>query len=122
MQFNQVEPNRKKHCRLIEWFLENGADVNHCDRGGHTPLEFATLAGNTAAVSILLKYGAKVSRTPKYLSMETPSALEAANGYPLLQRLLLLRAEVEQMELESKAKQRKVAEIKALEKLEAENR
>ena len=85
-------------------------------------MEFATLAGNTAAVSILLKYGAKVSRTPKYLSMETPSALEAANGYPLLQRLLLLRAEVEQMELESKAKQRKVAEIKALEKLEAENR
>ena len=120
--FNQVEPKRKQHCKLIEWFLENGADVNHPDRGGHTPLEFASLSGNQLAVLILLEHGAKVTRSTKYLSMKLPSALEAADGYPLLQRRLLLQSELERKDEERKEKERKVAEIKAHEKQQSAER
>ena len=39
--YGNVKPKKKTHLKVIEWLLDNGADVNHTDRGGHCALEHA---------------------------------------------------------------------------------
>ena len=45
--------------KLLEYLLQKGADPNSKGKGGVTPLRMARDQGQTAAVEVLIKYGAK---------------------------------------------------------------
>ena len=45
-------------CSVVEELIRAGAELDHRDRKGRTPLMKALLAGNTSAVRLLLNYGA----------------------------------------------------------------
>ena len=116
--FNQPEPRRKKHTKMVEWFIEQGADVNHTDRGGHTALEFAAAAGNMTVVTLLLQNGARVTRNCKYLSMKMPSPLDVAGVNERVQRILMMRSVVERQELADKEARAAAARKAEMERLE----
>uniref|UniRef100_A0A7S2CXI1 Uncharacterized protein n=1 Tax=Florenciella parvula TaxID=236787 RepID=A0A7S2CXI1_9STRA len=116
--FNQVEPRRKKHTKMVAWFVEHGAHVNHTDRGGHTALEFAAASGNMQVVTLLLQSGAKVTRNCKYLSMKMPSPLDVADVNERVHRILMMRSVVERQELADKEARQEAARKKELERLE----
>ena len=69
VMFEQPEPKRKAHRKLITWLIGLGADVNHVDRGGHTAIELASGAGSMPMVTLLLRHGARVKRDAEFLSM-----------------------------------------------------
>mmetsp|Transcript_19044 Transcript_19044/g.50023 ORF Transcript_19044/g.50023 Transcript_19044/m.50023 type:complete len:503 (-) Transcript_19044:97-1605(-) len=116
--FNQVEPRRKKHTKMVAWFVEHGAHVNHTDRGGHTALEFAAAAGNMQVVTLLLQSGAKVTRNCKYLSMKMPSPLDVADVNERVHRILMMRSVVERQELADKEARQEAVRRQELERLE----
>ena len=58
--FNCPDPKRKLHLALVQWLVDNGADVNNVDKGGHTALELAASWGNMPLVSKLMQNMAKV--------------------------------------------------------------
>jgi len=116
--FNQPEPRRKKHTKMCEWLIKQGANVNHTDRGGHTALEFAAAAGNMNVVTILLQNGARVTRNCKYLSMKMPSPLDVCDVNERVQRILMLRSVVERDELAKKEARQEAARKKELERLD----
>ncbi|KAF8497808.1 ankyrin repeat protein [Russula emetica] len=45
---------------VLRLLLERGADINAQNRGGRTPLHFASITGKLEAVRLLLKHGADV--------------------------------------------------------------
>ena len=76
--FNQPEPRQPHYLKMIKWMIKNGADVNVVDKGGHTPLEIAASWGNMKLVSLLLQCQARVRREVEFLSIKTPSPVDAA--------------------------------------------
>jgi ankyrin repeat protein len=76
--FNQPEPRQKKYLEFVVWMLDNGSDINHVDKGGHTPLDIAASNGNMKLVSLLLQRGARVRREVEFLSIKVPSAVDTA--------------------------------------------
>jgi ankyrin repeat protein len=47
-----------KYVAIIETLLKNGAQVNHVDANGRTPLHIAVVCGSTDIVNTLLSHGA----------------------------------------------------------------
>ena len=48
--------------RIIRFLIENGADINHRDKAGYTPLDFTTMNNNKEIIQLLLANGANVER------------------------------------------------------------
>ena len=74
--FNQPEPRHSLHLKFVTWVLELGVEINHVDKGGHTALEFAAKHGNVDLVALLLKFGARVKRDAKFISLATVDLLD----------------------------------------------
>lgn len=78
-------PNSVETVRLL---VKAGADVNHKDRTGMTPLRGAVLFDNIDIVQVLLQAGADVNeRNPApelrtYTGRDHPVLLDAVSGYP----------------------------------------
>lgn len=105
--YGNVKPMKKQHMNMIEWLLDNGADINHTDRGGHCALEHAAAKGNFDVCVLLLNRGAKVIRPTQFLSMKLPSPLDVSSDFKKVHRILLLRADMERDEFSNKEKARK---------------
>ena len=115
--FNAPEPRAKAHLHLVQWLIDNGADVNTVDKGGHTPLEMASSWGNMKMVSKLLQNKARVRRELVFLSIQAPSAIDVAETEDV--RALLQAKKKKETELILQAeKDKKAAEKEA--KLRAE--
>ena len=107
---------RKRHTKLIKYLIQQGAKVDHIDRGGHTAIEHAAFHGNMDIVTILLQNGAKTYRATEFLSLIQPSPLDYAwKGN--VKHILTLRNQVESDDLKAK---KAAEEKKLLEKLAAE--
>lgn len=52
---------RSKRHDMVAWLINEGADVNHTDTGGYTPLLAALRMGNVAVTKTLLRAGASVA-------------------------------------------------------------
>ncbi|KAF6832258.1 ankyrin unc44 [Colletotrichum musicola] len=63
--------------RLVEWLLQHGADPNITDAEGFSPLHYAAFWLDTAAIRLLLRYGA---RTPPPGTTDIMTPLEVALG------------------------------------------
>lgn len=108
--FNAPEPRQKAHLHLVQWLINNGADVNNVDKGGHTPLEMASSWGNMALVSKLLQNNARVRREVKFLSIQAPSAIDVADSEDV--RALLKAKKQKETELIIQAEKDKKAAAK----------
>lgn len=51
---------------LMEWLLENKADINAADRNGYTALHFACEKGYNSAVKLLISKGANLNKPDFY--------------------------------------------------------
>eukprot|EP01027_Heterolobosea_sp_BB2_P014661 GEZU01021028.1.p1 GENE.GEZU01021028.1~~GEZU01021028.1.p1 ORF type:complete len:215 (-),score=56.31 GEZU01021028.1:20-664(-) len=79
-QRNQVTPlhwaAREGKLNVLEFLLENGADINFQDKDGYSALHYAALNGHTDVVRHLVKEGANVNavdnqlRTPLHRACE----------------------------------------------------
>ena len=54
------------HYNIVNYFIENGANVNGCDECGHTPLQEAALCGCLKTISLLISKGADVNAKAKH--------------------------------------------------------
>ena len=78
-------PNSLETVRLL---VKAGADVNHKDRAGMTPLRGAVLFNNIDVVQLLLQAGADINeRNPApelrtYTGRDDPVLFDAVSGYP----------------------------------------
>jgi uncharacterized protein len=78
---------RAKRLQLLEWLIDNGADINFQDREGYTALHHAVKGTHTLAqVKELLKYGASPALKAKDGS--SPISLARAKGKTKLVALL----------------------------------
>ena len=50
------------HIKVCELLIKNGADVNHEDEDGKSPVKIAKKNGNIELCEKLYKYGAKVDK------------------------------------------------------------
>lgn len=62
----------KPNLGLITYYLERGADVNHADAMGMTPLHYAAMGGCAACLACLVSGGADINRRNR--GGETPLA------------------------------------------------
>lgn len=54
-----------KKNKMVRWFLRHGANVNHRDKGGYTPLDYACINNDLPIVKMLLEHGADTMRDNK---------------------------------------------------------
>ena len=71
----------------IKVLLDNGADVNHPDFDGMTPLCLASMLGHKDVVDLLLEKSADVGHWDRH--GRTPLMLASANGHHATVKLLL---------------------------------
>ena len=67
----------KPHHGLMSYLVEQGADINHCDRMGMRPLHYAALGGCDYCLAFLVSLGAPLDPTNR--SEQTPLALATHN-------------------------------------------
>lgn len=72
---------------VVEYLLENGADVHKADKGGLVPLHNSASYGHTEVTELLIKYGANVNVAD--LWKFTPLHEAAAKGKYDIVKLLL---------------------------------
>ena len=72
---------------MVKVLLENGADVNHPDFDGMTPLCLACMLGRKNIVQLLLQGKADVNHWDRH--GRTPLLLASANGHHNVVKLLL---------------------------------
>lgn len=72
----------------VTFLINAGANVNHKDRSGKTPLRIAVSSNNTNIVRLLLKAGADVNEhnpapgVRTYTGSDDPVLFDAVSGYP----------------------------------------
>ena len=93
--FPQPYPLKGRHFRLVKSLVDHGANVNHIDKGGQTPLHFAAYSGRMKVVMHLLQNGATVTRDLEFLSLKTDTPMDNAIEFPNVLRMLTLKSEVE---------------------------
>ncbi len=71
---------------VLEFLLENGANINHLTKEGETPLILAVRKGNRVLVKHLILYGADVNKQGE--SGEMPLAVAIIQGNDSIVRLL----------------------------------
>ena len=86
------------HVDFVVFMIQNGADVNHVDRGGNTSLQWAVQVSNMWIVNELLIHGAKVGTSKGTASAtdtvtDTASASVSALNKVLLQHKLFRMAQ-----------------------------
>ena len=47
-------------CNTVRWLIEQGVDVNHCDKNGFTAVHIAAMQGNLDVVKLLKESGANI--------------------------------------------------------------
>jgi hypothetical protein len=115
-KFVNIRSRRKEHVKFIELLINHGSNVEHIDRGGHTPIEHASFHGNMEVVTLLLQKGAKTVRSTEFLALLQPAPLDYAWKSDV-KHILTLRAQVEADELKEK---QQVQQKRLMEKLAAE--
>lgn len=75
---------------LIEWLIENKADINFQDRGGWTALHFATQEDRLDVVELLIKKGADSNIKNEYGNK--PSFYAEKDNKPIIELLKSKRA------------------------------
>ena len=63
---------------VIDWFLENGYDIDKWGISGHTPLHYQILRNDLSAVKHLIKRGANISKPNIYGDIPMNQALDFA--------------------------------------------
>ena len=63
---------------VIDWFLENGYDIDEWGISGHTPLHYQILRNDLSAVKHLIKRGASISKPNIYGDIPINQALDFA--------------------------------------------
>eukprot|EP01041_Mallomonas_annulata_P006870 gene6870-13928_t len=108
--FNQPPSKEEIQQRTVLWLLEQGADVNHIDKGGFSAIDFATANRHTKIVSLLLQHGADILHTNKFFIAKRRGILEYVSDP---QTRLLLKTRLETLEARMKAeREQKEAEEK----------
>lgn len=73
---------------LIDWILDDGADLHATDYNGWTPLlRVAAVGGNSDVAALLLRGGAEINKRDK--DGKTPLMIAVVNGHQALVELLL---------------------------------
>ncbi|HUI45595.1 MAG TPA: ankyrin repeat domain-containing protein [Nitrospirota bacterium] len=85
------------HMRIMQYLLQNGANVKSRNASGRFPLLFAVDHGLTEAAKILIEHGADVNDADQEGNFSLMSA--ACNGYPWLAALLVEKGANMQMAL-----------------------
>lgn len=63
---------------MIDWFLENGYDIDEWGISGHTPLHYQILRNDLSAVRHLIERGANISKPNIYGDIPIDQALDFA--------------------------------------------
>jgi len=92
-QFQQPPALAKVQLKIAKYLLDHGADVNHVDKGGHTPMEYAAFTGNLELVTLLLKYGGRVLRDTEFLSLVSANAVDLSSS---METRALLQAKLDE--------------------------
>ncbi len=79
----------KGNIEAVKQFLADGADVNVKDKGGFTPLQWATIEGHKEIAELLIDNGADVNA--KNDSGSTPLHSAASLGYKEIIELLIAK-------------------------------
>lgn len=69
----------KRNKGLFEYLIESGADVNHINKEGHTPLMIACQKGDSKTAKLLIKNGARVDFQFKKNSTALMHAIKSKN-------------------------------------------
>lgn len=78
---------KKGHADIVQYLIDNGADVNKGNAWDNTPLHYAAYRGYTEIVKMLLAYGADVNA--KNDDGETPLHYAAEKGKTEIVKILL---------------------------------
>ena len=62
--------------RIIRFLIENGADIDHRDKAGCTPSDFAAMSNNKEIIQLLLGNGVSVERNNNILVAKRQELLE----------------------------------------------
>jgi MoxR-like ATPase len=112
------------HLKFATFLLDNDAEVNHVDKGGHTCLEFAAKHGNLGLCALLLRFGARVKRDAEFISLSTVNLLDPEVCEDMTCRQLLRTKYNEEVRIEEEEKDRlrKIREDKEQAERDAERR
>jgi uncharacterized protein len=84
----------EKKAEFVHWLIEQGADINHQDRNGWTPLHFAVQGKQADIVSLLLDRGANANLHDVYGNGPLwRAAFDARGSYGLVETLVAAGAD-----------------------------
>lgn len=75
------------HHEIVNYLIENGADLNHQDKQGQTALSDAAAHNCVKCVHALISAGADIERTDQV--GRTPLAYAVKNGWPQVSKILI---------------------------------
>eukprot|EP00981_Chlorochromonas_danica_P012894 scaffold5527_cov161-Ochromonas_danica.AAC.1 len=115
-------PDRRKlQLQMVEYLLENGADVNNIDKGGFSAIDHAAMNQDLEIIEMLLAHGAKVRRDNQILVAKRKPILDLVHDpdcyRTLYEALLAEEREVNQKKLERERKVRVKQEEQYYEKI-----
>ena len=70
------DPRKHTQIKMLNWLIENGANVRHRDKGGFEALDFACMNNNLEIIQILINNGATFRRTNDTLVAKRQSILD----------------------------------------------
>jgi Ankyrin repeats (many copies) len=103
--------------RIVKFLIENGADIEHRDKAGYAPLDFAAMNNHTELVKLLLDNGASVMRENHLLVAQRVDVLANVTD-PECYRLLNSKTRI--IKATMKVEADRVAELKAIEDQKAD--
>lgn len=95
--------------RMVKFLVENGALIEHRDKAGYAPLDYAARNNNTALIRLLLDNGADVGRNNKLLVAPREDILTHVTD-PDCYRLLMIKVKAHKMR--EKREQDRIDEIR----------
>lgn len=109
---HEKDPRKLRQIKMLNWLIEQGANVSHRDRGGYEAIDFACMNNNLEVIQILMTAGAKLRRDNFQLVAKRGAILEYVSD-PDVYRFVLehLKVEEEKFQARESVKARAKKEI-----------
>jgi len=107
--FHQPQGRMKLQFKCVRWLVEQGAQLNHVDKGGYSPIDFATMNGHVEIISYLLARGAHVLHLTHMLVVRKKHILSYATDEDTIQ-LVKSRVDVLERQMAEEKERREIEE------------